>query len=82
MIRTQVQLTEAQVKRLKVIAAQRKVTLATIVRLAIDNLPAPGDIADPVVRRKRAIAAAGRFSSGSDDGAARHDAHLAESYAE
>ena len=80
MIRTQVQLTEAQVKRLKVIAARRKVSMATIVRLAVDSLPAPGDMADPDERRRRAIAAIGRFRSGSGDGAARHDVHLADAY--
>jgi hypothetical protein len=39
------------------------------------------DLADEAERRRRAIAAAGRFSSGGGDLAARHDEELAEAYA-
>jgi Arc/MetJ-type ribon-helix-helix transcriptional regulator len=43
--------------------------------------PDPGAMIDPEERRRRAIAAAGRFRSGVTDLAANHDRYLEDSYA-
>jgi len=40
----------------------------------------PTDIVDPAERRRRAIAAAGRFRSGISDLSTNHDKHLEDSY--
>jgi len=72
MVRTQISLTEEQMGRLRAEARRRRVPIAAIVREAVDRaVPA-----DPGARRalfQRAIAAVGRFDSGSGDVAARHD---------
>jgi hypothetical protein len=46
--------------------------------------PAPGldDLTDPAERRRRAIAAAGKFRSGSADLSSNHDLYLEEAFAE
>lgn len=72
MIRTQISLTEDQMDRLRVEARRRRVPIAEVVREAIDRL-IPDDSAERQARIKRALAAAGRFRSGSGDVASRHD---------
>jgi predicted DNA-binding protein len=79
MVRTQIQLTEAQAKRLKGLANARGVSMAALIREAVDALPA----SDMEERRRRALAAVGRFSSGSANNAGEeHDRELAKIYAE
>jgi hypothetical protein len=68
MLRTQIQITEKQASRLKALAARRGVSMAELVRQ------------DEIYRR--ALQAAGRVRSGTRDGSIRHDAYLAEEYAE
>lgn len=41
----------------------------------------PKDVTDPAERRRRAIAAAGRFRSGLSDLSSNHDKHLEDTYA-
>lgn len=79
MIRTQIQLSEEQVHRLKTIAATRGLSVAELVRQCVDDLASPGAV-DAETRRRRAIAAVGRFRSGKPDVAQEHDRYLAESY--
>lgn len=82
MIRTQIQLTEYQVKVLKQWAAARHVSIAEMIRLSLDQVirsqPAPG--ADEGDRRQRAIAAAGKFSSDEGDLSVQHDRYFAEEH--
>ncbi len=42
----------------------------------------PTDLIDPKERRRRAIAAAGRFCSGISDISLKHDEHLEDIYAD
>ena len=80
MVRTQIQLTEAQSKALKEMSAQRDVSMAELIRQGIDfYLRACGTIS-PEERRQRAIKAAGQFHSGQTDLSEKHDAYLAEVY--
>lgn len=78
MIRTQVQLTEAQLEALRKLAVQENVSLSEVVRRAVATVvesdPSPSD----AELRRRAAAVAGRFASGRHDVARRHDEYLAE----
>ncbi len=77
MQRTQISITSDQARRLKRAAAGRDVSMAHIIREAIDAYVA-GDSNDREALVRRARAAAGRFSSDSADVSERHDDYLAE----
>lgn len=78
MIRTQVQLTEEQVRQLKRVAAERGISVSALIREAIDRAVA---VDDGHARRQRALAAVGRFRSGNKEVSAEHDRYLAEDFA-
>lgn len=80
MVRTQIQLTEDQAKRLKRRAAEEGVSLAELVRRGVEVYLQEKPGASDKERRQRAIQAAGRFSSGRRDLADKHDKYLAETY--
>lgn len=80
MIRTQIQLTEKQAKNLKRIAASRHRSLAELIRQAVDNMIKSTALVDIEERRRRALAAADRFSSGFRDLSIEHDKYLAEAF--
>jgi hypothetical protein len=71
-IRTQISLTPEQMRRLRAEARRRGVPIAEVVRDAIDRT-VPRDPEGREPRFDRALAATGRFRSGSGDVAARHD---------
>ena len=80
MVRMQIQFTEAEVEALRSEASQRNVSIAAVVREAVDERlsrgrrqPSREELA------RRALAAVGRFSSGSGDVSARHDDYFADS---
>ena len=75
MVRTQVQLTEEQAIALKQLAARRGVSLAELVRNAIDRLLADADRRE---RRTRALSLLGRYQDSGSDVARQHDRYLAE----
>jgi predicted transcriptional regulator len=78
MVRTQIQLTEEQARRLKQLAAARGRSMADLIRVSVDRLLAQPDTRDDEVKRARALRAAGRFRSGVSDLSSRHDRHLSE----
>jgi hypothetical protein len=80
MIRTQVQFTEEQIEGLRTRAVRDEVSVAELVRRAVDALMASE--ASPGQARKRAHAVAGQFRSGRRDIAQRHDDHLAAAFDE
>ena len=80
MVRTQIQLPEQQVTLLKRLAAQQHVSMAELIRRAVDLFTLSPDAANIKEQRERAIAAVGRFHSGRRDLAARHDDYLAEAF--
>jgi predicted transcriptional regulator len=80
MIRTQVQLTEEQVRALRNLASVRQVSVAELIRQSVDTLIRSSGAIDAAERRRRAIAAAGRFHSGASDISAKHDEYLAEAF--
>lgn len=80
MVRTQIQLPEEQVSTLKRLAIQQHVSMAELIRRAVDLFTTLPDADNIQERRQRALAAAGRFHSGHGDIAARHDDYLAEAF--
>ena len=80
-IRTQVQLTEEQLRRLKRLAADRDVSIAELVRNGVDTILDAAESGSQTDRARRALAALGRFRSGRFDVAREHDRYLAEAYA-
>jgi hypothetical protein len=82
MVRTQIQLTERQTQRLKALAKERGVSMAELIRQSVDKLLDSREMLDWEERKRRAIAAAGKFRSGLPDLATNHDRYLAEAYEE
>ncbi len=80
MVRTQVQLTEKQSARLKELAKLRGISVAELVRAGVERLLRASTVIDREERKRRAIAVAGRFRSGTSSMSSRHDDHLAEAY--
>lgn len=80
MIRTQIQLTEAQFRTLKRLASERGTSVAELVRQSVDLFVRSDHFVGEEEQRQRALAAAGRFRSGRSDLAAEHDRYLTEAY--
>lgn len=80
MIRTQIQLTKEQADRLKKLAAERRLSVARLIRQAVEALIKSSAAVEDEERRKRAIAAAGRFRSGVSDLSTAHDKYLNEAH--
>ena len=81
MIRTQIQLTEEQAAKLKRLAAERDVSMAEVIREAVDGLPDHNDRAERYARALAAVRRGGfRDIEGKTDVAARHDKYLADIY--
>lgn len=80
MRRTQIQITEEQIKRLKRLASTEHKSIAELIRQAIDIFMRSKGGIDIEERQRRAIAAAGRFHSRLSDLAEAHDKYLAEDF--
>jgi len=82
MVRTQIQLTEEQSKRLKAAALRGKTSVAELIRQGVERVlqgetePSSQEIV------RRAIRAAGAFRSSKHDVARRHDDYLDEAYSQ
>ena len=80
MIRTQIQLSEKQMRTLKILSAKQNSSVAELVRQGVELLLRSTGEVDPEERKRRAIALAGRFRSDVDDLATNHDHYLIEAY--
>ena len=80
MIRTQVQLTEDQVKKIRKVAMVKHQSVAELIRQAVDNMLKSDTSVDLKERRKRAVNIAGKFSSGKRNISKEHDAYLTEAF--
>lgn len=80
MVRTMVQLTEAQQEELKRLAKARHTSVSELVRRGVDMVIGSG-MMDPEVRR-RAREAVGFADSGLTDLAENHDKYYAEAIAD
>jgi len=82
MNRTQIQLTESQIRRLKEMSAAENKSMAQLIREAVDALLCSIHRVDREAVKQRAIDAAGRFHSGVKDLVVHHDDYLAGAYAD
>jgi predicted DNA-binding ribbon-helix-helix protein len=80
MVRTQIQLTDDQAKALKKIAQSRRLSVAELIRKAVDTIIKSSPVVDREERRKRAMEIAGKFSSGKRDISKKHDLYLTDAY--
>lgn len=80
MVRTQIQLTESQVKALRKLSGVKHVSMAELIRRSVDDLIRSSPIVDRDELRRRAITVAGRFDSGQTDVSTNHDKYLAEDF--
>ena len=80
MIRTQIQLTEKQMDSVRVAAEQEHVSVAEMIRRAIDASLARPAVPQRSEIKRRAIAIAGRYASGRADISTEHDQYLDEAF--
>ena len=82
MTRTQVQLTDRQLEGLRRTSAATGRSIADLIREGVDHFLAGTSELGREQRIERAIAIAGKFSSGLTDVSANHDKYLAEAFRE
>jgi len=80
MIRTQIQLTEAQAQALRELSRRENISIAKLIRRSLDRFLNSSMVIDDEERRIRAIKAVGRFRSGKSDISVNHDRYLDDSY--
>jgi hypothetical protein len=80
MIRTQIQLTDAQYKALRECAQNRSVSMAEIIRESVELYLRQSSFQSSEERRRRALEVCGQFRSGLGDLAEQHDHYLDEAY--
>lgn len=80
MVRTQIQLTEEQARVLKRIARSRQLSVAELIRVAVDRMIKSTSMVDIEERHERAMEVVGKFSSGKRDISKKHDAYLSDEY--
>ena len=80
MVRTQIQLTEDQAKALKEIAQSRHLSVAELIRKAVDTVIKSNTVVNAEERHRRAMEIVGKFSSGKRDVSKKHDLYLTEAY--
>ncbi len=80
MVRTQIQLTEDQAKALKKIAQSRHLSVAELIRKAVDTVIKSSTVMNVEERHKRAMEIVGKFGSGKRDVSNKHDLYLTEAY--
>ena len=80
MVRTQIQLTEEQHSALRRLSAATGRSVADLIREAVGQALSSAPLAARKDRLERASRLAGKFASGSSDGSAEHDVHLAEAF--
>lgn len=80
MVRTQIQLTDAQAQALKELAAVEGKSMAELVRDGVEGLLRARGTVDRQAVKARSIAAIGRFKSAVRDLGTKHDDHLADAF--
>ena len=82
MERTQISLTTEQASRLRRLARQRRTSMASLIREAIEQVHPEDESQSLDARWARALRAVGGARSGVPDLAENHDAYLDEIYGE
>lgn len=81
MVRTQIDLTDAQVARVRALAAQRGQSVAEVIRDAVELVLGSQPEVDRDERRRRALSAIGACSLGAADVSEQHDVCFADAVA-
>ncbi len=81
MVRTQIQLTDEQAEKLKRLAAERRRSMADLIRESVDRWLEEQAGSKRGERMRAAARLFGRFHSAAGDLSARHDAHFADAAA-
>lgn len=79
MVRTQIQIEEDQLQWLKKAASKKGISVSQMIRQGI-TLYREMEEQSPDIKRQRALAAIGRFSSGNLDISERHDEYLSDAF--
>lgn len=79
MVRTQIQLTEAQVTQLKELAHASNESIAAIIRQAVDQFLAKQQ-PDHRTLYRQALTVVGKYQAGAPDVSVNHDRYLEEEY--
>jgi 16S rRNA U516 pseudouridylate synthase RsuA-like enzyme len=82
MVRTQIQLSEEQKRKLKRIAAERGVSVAELIRRGVNMILEADRRPDREEMLRRAAAAAGRFRSSKKDISVDHDRYLDQAFSQ
>jgi Arc/MetJ-type ribon-helix-helix transcriptional regulator len=80
MVRTQIQLTEAQARAVKRAAMKEGTSAAEVIRRAVEKMAEARPKISAQERVRRAFEIAGKFRSGKKDVSRKHDEYLAEAY--
>ena len=82
MIRTQIQLTEEQSRRIEALALRENISMAQAIRNAVDAWLDRHAELSQAERWQRSLNVIGKYRSGLSDLAENHDKYLAEAYAD
>ena len=80
MVRTQIQLTQEQYKKLKQIAGRKKVSVAEIIRRSVDNTLACESLPNIDELKARARTVFGAYQDSQPDVSENHDRYLSEAF--
>jgi len=80
MIRTQIQLTEKQYKALKELSVRDNISMAGVIREAVECYSTERTISGSKKKYRKALDAVGKFESGYKDISKNHDKYLAEDF--
>ena len=79
MVRTQIQLTEEQAEKLRELSAVRRVSVAALVRQAVDQFIVSGN-PDRSTLYRQAGSVIGKYKANSGDISINHDRYLEEAF--
>lgn len=82
MVRTQIQLTERQTRRLKTLAAKHGTSVAELIRRAVDHAVDAELVTEEEEVRARALQVIGKYTDTKSDVSEQHDRYLSEAYGE
>jgi Spy/CpxP family protein refolding chaperone len=79
MVRTQIQLTEGQAKRLRELSAARRESMAALIRKAVDQFIVSGN-PDRAALYRQAESVVGKYKTDTGDISINHDRYLEDAF--